>query len=428
MRGKKWIVVFTMGCLLGMGVPLQAQHLHLPKGKKGKHASHLRVRPDVVSSSRPIVSSVTPSAGTASLSLKKESSLPDPVAAKQTLESGASFSASPEKTDVLLQQIRLQIAQLEQTAMASLPQRHPFMRSTFQAHDFSTHSVDTYSGGLFTWNGEIYGVVAAHVIGGMERAEPQLGRLFLADMYYQGRYISVPAQAEIINPMLDIVLVRFLWDKVSVPGFDVKELNPLELTDELPPVGSEVSSHGFIEDHEVADISGRRVVQSGLLSLRTTLPWARVFRPGLCGSWLTDQAGRAVGVHIGSSGKAADERDDIGYATPAWVLRVMVEAYQNGGEGYFPLVVDGHKLADLRANEFVSFVTLYDKHRKVLWKGKGRARFSEDFFTNLFQTYHPHTVQLVLGRVDWLEPSSSILREKISVRKVQYQFPEEPTK
>lgn len=419
MRYKSFLVLLQIICLLGGGsVPMQAQHLR-SKAKSHKPALSGSRRTKQKKSSKKIsryeskTASATTVQGLSAGSLKEENE-------KRWLSSEDQVYMKK-----ILQQLREKLPALAQSEIPFV-QRHPFVQSIFQARDISSTPIDAYSGGLFQLDGEIYGVIAAHALGGVEREERLLGRYFLADVYYNEDFISIPAEAVLFNPMLDVALVTFSWDHVEQPGFSTKDLRPLELADDLPQVGQTLSSYGFINSHDLAEVQGRTVTEVYPLSIRTMMPWPRGFRSGLCGSLLPKGKTHAFAFHIGStSDKKVDEKQDVGFATPAWVLRVMVEAFKNGGEAYFPLEFNGYEIAKLRADEYISFMTLYDKQGKVLWKGAAKERFSFHSLEQLLVTHHPHTLQLTLGRAGWVDAHSMNMREQISVRKVRYEFPED---
>lgn len=417
MNYKKYITLLQILCLLSYGSSLlQAQHVRgKAKGRKPSVSHVKRVKKkEAVGVNKPSNKNEVKKSVTA---------VPQtPVTESRAPE----WLRSDEKIRMQrsLQKIREQITQITRTNLP-LEVRHPFVRSTFQAHDLSRTYANTYSGGFFLLDGKVYGVVAAHTLGEVHRKEKQLGRHFLADIYYQDEFFSIPAEAVLFNPVLDVALVTFSWESVQKNGFSEQDLQPLELAEDLPQVGDVLSSHGFVQVHEVANVSGREVLEVFPLSIRTRMTWPRAFRPGLCGSWLVNDLKQAVAVHIGSTeDEHVNEKDDIGYATPAWVLRTMVTAYKNAGEGYFPLELNGYKIADLRADEYISFITLYDKHKKVLWKGKATPRFSSRLLTTLLPKYHPAEMQLTVGRTSWAGPSSTQMREQVSVRKIRYTFPD----
>ena len=415
MSCKNYLVLLPIICLLGWNLPVQAQRV---RGKSKIHKS-------AVSGSRRAKQKKQSKKIIRSSKMMSQKNL-RAVSEINSIEKKEPSWLSLEDKVYMQNVLRKMNERLAQLSRPEVPfvQRHPFVQSIFQARDISADPIDTYSGGLFQLNGEIYGVIAAHALGSTDREKRLLGRYFLADIYYNGNFVSVPAEAVVFNPMLDVALVKFSWNHVEQPGFSTDNLRPLELADELPQVGQVLSSYGLINSHDLAEISERVVTAVFPLSIRTRMPWPRELRSGLCGSWLVNAYAQAVAVHIGStSKKEVDEKQDIGFATPAWVLRVMVEAYKNGGEGYFPLEFNGYTIARLRADEYVSFITLYNKQGKVLWKGNAKERFSSQFLNELLTTYHPHALQLTLGRAGWVDAYSMGMREQLSVRKVRYEIP-----
>ena len=279
---------------------------------------------------------------------------------------------------------------------------------------------ESFAGTFFktTYQGkeEVFGVIASHALteGGKDFS---LQRIFLADVYIDGSFVEVPMEVVQLGApgMLDVSLVK-------IPDEIIPFIEPYELMPK-PPVSNEpFASFGFV-GNELKQVENRYVLNHrSSYSMRTMMPTEPGSYVGECGGPLEgiNENGVPVlaGIHTGSSGK-------VGYAASAHVLNMLVEAYHHQGEGYFPLEFNGYQLAQLRADEYISFITLYNKQGQALWKGAATERFSTHFLAELLFKYHPHTLQLTLGRAGWANAHSMDMREQISVRKVRYEIPED---
>ncbi|WP_428073771.1 hypothetical protein [Candidatus Avelusimicrobium luingense] len=300
----------------------------------------------------------------------------------------------------------------------------PKYPGVFQARDLSSNAGEfTFSGTVFRDGDEVYGVIAAHTLGGLDRNPDQLGRVFIADISYKGESRSIVAEAVFISPAFDLALIKF-------KPKDTDLLDALELDTQLPQEGEHVSSQGFIHDRESVVLT-RKVIEVSPYSFRTTMPWERDSRKGLCGSRVTKlraQNGRAkeviVGVHVGSSRKGDDESADIGYVAPAWQLKQMVDAYRNG-EAPFAVTSDGTFLFEMQVDEYIRKIVLFDEYGQeldVLNPALGLP--SQRFFRNLLQRPLLHHIEFILGRQYFADPHSSFIVNAPAVRKVSYEIPE----
>jgi len=284
----------------------------------------------------------------------------------------------------------------------------PLLRSTFQARQTGVDRTNFFSGTVFktVYNGEkeIYGVVAAHSIADSP-SELALHRHFTADVYANGKFVSVEAEVVQVGApsLLDVALVKFRPE-------DEVLFRPLEISEVPVRFGALLESQGFAGNSSV-NIPGRYTLDVTPVSLRTTMPFARDERPGLCGSAVVDADNRLVGIHTGSSYGRFSEQDDVGFATNAKFLNTLVEAYHNGGEAVFPFSLNGQKIVDLNVDEYISYVTLQDASGKNVWQKGFDSKFSYSKVKEALEIYAPRYIQLTVRRAHWDETHPDVLVE-----------------
>lgn len=405
----RFFIVFNLLLLIGTALPVAAQK-EIQALEQG-----LRV-PEQVGNALERAIRQVPAAGTQLELSFPEESLPVQV---PTTTSSSVQNPAVEVPAVLATDISIPVSGKIQ------PSDLPKAPGVFQARDLSSAAGQyTFSGTVFRDGDGTYGVIAAHVLGGLDRDPNQLGRVFVADIYYNGGFRSIVADAVFISPAFDLALVEFKPQ-------DADLLDALELDTQLPQEGDFVSSQGFIRDRESIMLA-RRVTEVSPFSFRTTMPWERESRRGLCGSRVTKlriENGRSkkviTGVHVGSSRKGDNELDDIGYVAPAWQLKQMVEAYRNG-QAPFALTCDGTVLFEMQVDEYIHKIVLFDEYNQELDTIKPALGLpSQRFFRNLLQAPLLHHVEFTLGRRSFADPHSSFIVNEPAVRKVSYVLPQE---
>ena len=294
--------------------------------------------------------------------------------------------------------------------------QHPFIRSTFQAHNTTTGMLNTFSGTVFKteYEGkkEIWLVITTHSIG-EDGKNNALAKNFVIDVYFQREFISIPAQVvQLGAPSLaDVSLVKI------DPKYEYL-FKPLPLSPALPQKNECLSSYGFVAEHSLVEIPDRWVQEVSPQLFYTSLSWPRVFRPGMCGSAVVNSQGQIMGIHTGST--AREGRKDIGYVVPALYLRRLVEAYHHEGKTMFPFLLDGHQSANLRMDEYVSGVALLDEHNEVLWAKNVEHKFPYHEVTRALRGLPVKQVVLQIGRVQWSEQYPGHLFYKDNERRTQY--------
>lgn len=286
--------------------------------------------------------------------------------------------------------------------------------NVFQVRGLPSDGVeDTYSGTVFREGGKVYGVVAAHILAKEFDDLSRLMRTFFTDIWVKGERHTLTARAVFVAPVFDLALVEFKPEDAAL-------LDAPELDIQLPQAGETVISQGFIGNQEPV-ILEREVRDVSPFSIRTNMPWPRTYRGGLCGSRIVNKSGKIVGVHAGSTRKGEDESVDFGLVAPAWQIKRMVEAYENGGASV-TMTCDGKEMFELQVDEYVSRIVLFDENGKELWQGRPAFGMLSPFLLHkLLKTENLFRMELTLGRRYFPSPYSSYVAEEYAVRKIVYQ-------
>ena len=272
----------------------------------------------------------------------------------------------------------------------------PFLRGILQVRETTSGPTNLFSGTAFQteYNGkkEVYVAIAAHAI----RAESyQLHRNFTADIYIgNGQYKSVPVQIvqESAPSMLDVAIGKVLEGEEELTPFSISHL---DFT-----YGDKAVSYGFT-GRKLVIIPNRMFTSQTPLCRRTTMPYPRNDRMGFCGSALVDENGDLLGIHTGSTYGRYGEQDDIGHATNARLLEVLVDAYHHNGESTFPLILGGQKVLDMPVQGYVSFIRLMDANGKLQWQRGFDSKFAYDDVNERISIFSPRYVELTTRRVHW---------------------------
>lgn len=311
-----------------------------------------------------------------------------------------------EKLERSLHQLKTENQVLKATLNKITPST-ALLRSTFQAVETTDVPTNAFSGTVFktVYNGEeeIFGVVAAHAIARSAR-DLALKRHFTAGIFDGENVVEVPAEiVQLSSPsMLDVALVKFSPEAEGL-------FHPLRISQVPVEFGDMLSSQGFAGNTDV-NIPGRYTVEVTSLSIRTKMPYARDDRPGLCGSALVNADQELVGIHTGSS-READERFDVGFATNASFLNTLVEAYHNGGQASFPLVLGKQKVADLNVDEYISYISFLDESGKTVWQQGYQSKVSFKQVQDMLEIYEPRYLMVTTRRAVWDESNPDVLFE-----------------
>lgn len=275
----------------------------------------------------------------------------------------------------------------------SFVSRGPFVRSTFIVR---APAGNTLSGTVFKiqYQGqeEIYGVIASHAIATKRTDVCDVNQTFRAEVYTEAGVALIPAQVVQVGAygMLDISLVKFLAEDEAL-------FEPLEISPETPALSENIRTQGFVRGR--AYYQGKRHVASlSALTLRSFMPDQQTNRLGLCGGAWINEKGQLVGIHTGSS---MGWNQDVGYATRAEFLAVLVEAYHNGGNAFYPLKLNGHEIIRLRPDEYISDVTLLDGDGAQISRYVFSHKFSFEDMEDALARFSPRYIELTVRRVRW---------------------------
>ena len=276
-------------------------------------------------------------------------------------------------------------------------------RSTFIA---LTQDEFELSGTVFktTYDGkeEVFGVIASHAIASFKWNFSGVRRHFTAQVFVNGKPKEIKAEIVQVGAMemLDISLVKFQPE-------DEKLFEPLVISPTQAVPEEWIETLGFMRGEEVS-LPERPVVAISPISLRSYIQGTQSERLGLCGSAILNQRQELVGVHTGSTWGALQ---DLGYATHAKYLNALVDAYHNGGEIFYPVEINGHIIAHLRPDEYISEVTILDEQGRKIVGHRFTNKFSFSYMKVLLEQYAPRYMDIKIRRSVWSRYYKEILIE-----------------
>ncbi|MCQ2410509.1 MAG: hypothetical protein MJ053_03140 [Elusimicrobiaceae bacterium] len=299
--------------------------------------------------------------------------------------------------------------------------------SIFQAiaPGIDAEKANVFSGTVFTGkDGNMYGVIPAHSLAHSE-VDRALPRHFNIRIYRDGYQLDIPAHVAVAGAasMLDLALVEIPQEATSL-------FKPVEIDRRLIQRGDEFATYGFVNG-QLVYMPTRRVSSQTAVAIRTNMPLPRDHRAGLCGALVRDEAtGNMVGVHIGSRPIHTDSRavfgreglyinrrrlssedNDIGYVAPVFEADLLVDAYHNNGEAYFPFQLNGHTLLDLRLDEYISYVKLLDENGKQLWQRGFEFKFGYIAVEEQINALSPRYIEFTVRRAQWDAQNPEFYRE-----------------
>ncbi|MBR4356256.1 MAG: hypothetical protein IKP96_06830 [Elusimicrobiaceae bacterium] len=294
--------------------------------------------------------------------------------------------------------VRKTVSSMHPILPSTVSPTDPLIRRVVQARETTKQPTNLYSGTVFQmeYNGhkEVYIAVAAHALVSDSQV---LHKRFTIDVYIgEGKYKSVEVEiVQVSAPsMLDIAIGKILEGG--------EELVPFAISHTPLTAGQEAVSYGFAGQKMVI-VPNRSFLSETPLCVRTTMPYPRTDRPGLCGSALVDEeTGELLGVHTGSSYETKKpEQEDVGHATKASLLEVLVDAFHHGGEGTFPLVLGGQKVLDMPVDGYISEIRLLNDAGKPLWRRGFESKFAYDQVNEQISRLSPRYIELTVRRVLW---------------------------
>lgn len=402
---KLFLISFSLVCMIFNAATACAQVRALSRGIKAgevaaKNSSAALRRMSAASTRVPAVSGVRVPSSLPALSAPRVLS----TGLSGTLKGGASRIRLLEQSIQNLQRENLRL----KATLNNIGSNPLLRRATFQAVETIDVPTNSFSGTVFktVYNGEeeIYGVVAAHAIA-RSSYDRALKRQFTAGIFDGEKIVEVPAEiVQLSSPsMLDIALVKFSPEAEQL-------FQPLHISEVPVKFGDVLSSQGFAGDADV-HIPNREITNVTPLSVRTTIPFAREERPGLCGSAVVNAEQELVGIHTGSVYDSQGEQFDVGYATNASFLHTLVEAYHNGGEATFPLILNGKNIIPLNVDEYIAYISFYDAEGKQVWQHGFSSKFSYSKVQEMLDVYSPRFIDITVRRAVWNSENPTVLFE-----------------
>ncbi len=305
--------------------------------------------------------------------------------------------------------------------IAQMEKEEGLLRSTFRAVGENSSDASVFSGTVFktVYQGqeEIFGVVAAHPISpDAFHTKDSLKKKFFMIVYHNGEHRRLPVEIVQISArsMLDLALVKFRPE-------DEKFFRPLTIG-RVENLSEPLYSYGYAMGLGT-DVE-RNILGNSLVSFRTTIPIRRNDRFGFCGSPVVNAKHELVGIHTGSVYQKAGEAEDVGYATSAEFLDVLVKAYHNGGKALFPLKIEGHTMAEMNVDEYVAAMTLYDANMKQLWQQGFENKFAQSKLTKALREHPQARYVMTTTRRTYWEGDDVLVenRAKWDKTKKQYKY------
>ncbi len=258
---------------------------------------------------------------------------------------------------------------------------------------------------------EIFGVLPSHALpNDFSHRYDSVGKEFQV-LVKQADGTEKPLHAQVVQispqSMLDISLVKFDPQEEHL-------LVPLRLADTPAQLHEILFSYGFAAGHET--FITRNVNSQSFLSVRTNQAIEGA-REGFCGSPLLDMNGDIKAIHTGTK-ELGHAQEDVSFGTHVTFIRKLVEAYHNGGQADYDLVLDGQTLANLQVDEYISAFYLYDENGKKLLQHNVEDKFSQTVLLKALRQ-HPQAryLQLTSRKAQWNEEDDiPILKEERSGR------------
>ena len=254
-----------------------------------------------------------------------------------------------------------------------------------------------YSGTVFktTYQGkeEVYGVIAAHVINRNKLEIRFVHKTFNARVYAEGKMITIPAEIVQVGApgMLDVALVKFRAE-------DEDLFKPLPLSMQEVSDGDKVRRQGFVRG-KVVYMPGRPLCENSEMMFASKVTGSQHGRPGFCGGAVINEQNELVGIHVGS--QASFVTNDIGLAVHAKFLQVLVEAYHNGGEAFYPFKLGGQTILSMRPDEYISDVVLRDAEKKRITTYRSVDKTTYQDIEKELTTSSVRYIEFTVRRVNW---------------------------
>lgn len=211
---------------------------------------------------------------------------------------------------------------------------------------------------------EIFGIIPTHSLpSNYENADSKFGvtKKFQAQVILpNGSTELIPAEVvqSSAQSMLDLSLVKFKPE-------NEKLLKPLEMSDISMKPKEKLFLYG--EANGIPVSFDREVTSNSLISARTDMIKApNGQRQGFCGSPWLNMKGQVQAIHTGSV-----EEENVSHGTHVSFVKKLIEAYHNGGKAEYDLMLDGHVLATLNVDEYISAFAIADNNFNIIYKEDG---------------------------------------------------------
>ena len=213
-----------------------------------------------------------------------------------------------------------------------------------------------------------------------------------------------PAEVVQISPesMLDVSLVKLSPEAEAF-------VSPLQLAETNASLNENLHSYGFAAAQETE--IDRTVNKESFLSVRTNQA-IEGSREGFCGSPLLDMQGRIKAIHTGTV-EGNGVKPDVSYGTHVSFIRTLLEGYYNDGVAKYDLILNGHAVANLNVDEYISAFYLFNEQGKRIVQQNFDGKFSQSTILNAIKD-NPEAayLQLTSRTAQWVEDRGvSILQE-----------------
>ena len=88
-----------------------------------------------------------------------------------------------------------------------------------------------------------------------------------------------------------------------------------------------------------------------------------------------------------------------------------MEAYHNGGEATFPLILNGKNIIPLNVDEYIAYISFYDAEGKLVWPQGFSSKFSYSKVQEMLDVHSPRFIDITVRRAVWNSENPTVLFE-----------------